>query len=171
MPPTKTEWSVVVEYDTRLPDDDTVYDALLEQLADHHAALTPAQNGNFSAAVTITAATVEQAYTAALEVVGTALRTVHGSAALAGVEIMTTAELDRRNHLPTIPELTGIPGVARILGISIQGAHKHVASPEFQRHVPVATTIDGRPYFVVEHVERYAKQRTTGRPAKTTTGQ
>ncbi|MER7707270.1 hypothetical protein ABTX81_30755 [Kitasatospora sp. NPDC097605] len=167
MPPT-TDWSVYVEYDTTLPDNDDVHDALLDQLADHHPALTTAPNGNIGVLITITAPTVEQACTTALETVGTALRTVHGSAALAGIEIMTSAELNRRNHLPTIPPLTDIPGVARILGISGAGARKRVTSPEFQRHVPVATTIDDRPYFVVEHVERYAAQRTPGRPAKAT---
>ncbi|MFJ2780199.1 hypothetical protein [Kitasatospora sp. NPDC087315] len=161
------QWSTYIEYATHVADD--VHDQMMDLLTDFEPAPTTTPNGNFAVMITTTTPTAERAYTEAVETIGTALRTVHGSAPIAAIEIMSTKERDRRYRAPDIPELTDVPGVGEILGISRAGAYKRVNSPEFQRQVPVATTVNGRPVFVVDHVRRYADIRTTGRPSKTPT--
>ncbi|MFI8085900.1 hypothetical protein ACIF6L_34560 [Kitasatospora sp. NPDC086009] len=158
----KTAWNAYIEYATTVTDD--VHDQLFDQLAEYAGAPTTAPNGNFAVEITLPAPTVELAIPAALEIVGAALRAAHGSAPVAVIEVMSRAERNRRTHAPDIPELTGVPGVATILNISGAGARKRIASPEFQRHVPVAATIDGRPVFIADQVKRYAAQRSAGRP-------
>ncbi|MFD4397291.1 hypothetical protein [Kitasatospora sp. NPDC058478] len=163
---TTTTWAVYIEYGTTVSDD--VHDELFHRLGSYGAAPTTAPNGNFGAMIEVKAATAELADARAQEIVGGVLRLVHGSAPIAVIEVMSTKERDRRTHAPDIPELTGAPGLAQLLDITPQAARKRIHSPEFQRHVPLATTIDGRPYFIVEHVKAYAKQRGPGRPHKTT---
>ncbi|MFJ5071595.1 hypothetical protein ACIQC7_34780 [Kitasatospora sp. NPDC088556] len=162
---TTPAWAVYIEYSTTVPDD--VHDELFHRLNAYGAAPTTSPTGNFAALIELEAPTAELADTRAREAVSAVLRRVHGSAPIAVIEVMSTEERDRRTFAPDIPDLTGVPGIAKILGVSPQAAHKRVASPEFKRHVPLATTIDGRPHYLVEHVQRYAAQRSPGRPRKT----
>ena len=91
---------------------------LVDELADHHPAVGRTDTGHIEVVITLPAETLRQAVVTALALVTDA----------AGVEVMTTAEFDRRLHLPEMPDLVSVGEAAELLGVSRQAVHQGIAS-------------------------------------------
>ncbi|MET9436933.1 hypothetical protein [Streptomyces sp. NPDC006551] len=157
-------WSVCVELDARDVADDTI-DDLHERLIDASPAVGNAPNGNLSVRVFVDTATARQAIDTALKTVTAAARTQGISAPVVGVEVLTEAELDRRNAEPLIPELAGIGEIAEMFSVSRQRATQLSQRADFP---PAVAHLKSGPVFVREQVEAFGRRwdRKGGRPPK-----
>lgn len=82
-----------------------------------------------------------------------------------GLEVITTAEADRRLEQPAFPPLAGIREVAELLGVSRQRASELQTRPGFP--APVAVLASG-PVWRVGDLSSFAEtwERKPGRPRK-----
>lgn len=151
-------WSVYVEYGTPEANltDDTI-DALMTELAPHHTAIGPSPTGNLSFQLTIQAPTAETASRAALTFTASAVAATLGQVPVTGIEIHTSAEHERRHRHPEVPELAGRQDVAHILQVTPNRADQIIATARFQRHVPPAAAVSGRPVYLAADVRRFAE--------------
>ncbi|MEY9842516.1 hypothetical protein [Streptacidiphilus sp. EB103A] len=120
-------FSVCVEFaaPTAPADAPALYEAMLDALLDHHPdsgpAAGPAPSGNPSVRLFLDAAGVVDALTRGIQYAqAAALAAGIAPDALIGAEILTEAELDRRNAQPPVPELAGVAEAATIVGVSKQ---------------------------------------------------
>jgi hypothetical protein len=98
--------------------------------------------------------------------VATALRAVEVAAASVptGVQVLPTAEYDRRSAQPSLPELVGYAEVADMAGVSRQRARQLARLPGFP--AAVVETRSG-PLRVRSQVETWlTRERKPGRPRK-----
>ncbi|MBP5896420.1 hypothetical protein [Streptomyces scabiei] len=155
-------WSVYVEYDARVPDE--AHDAAADHLADFHAAITTAPNGNFAIQLSVEAPAVESAERLALAATEVAVVAVHGRAALIGIEVMTEEEFDRRIQEPLpLPDLAGRAEVAAILSeatgrtVSPTRAGQIMRTRRFQDHAPIMQELASGPVCLAYQVRHFAK--------------
>lgn len=152
-----TEWAVTVTWDAAVP----VTVDELEQLADAGASVAgePGRQ-RVEMTLTISAQTPGKAVATALT-----LALLHVPGDVAGVDVLTTAEQDRRLALPAFPELAGVSEVAQLLGVSRQRASALQTSAGFPG--PVATLASG-PVWRLTDLSRFAGtwQRKPGRPSR-----
>lgn len=83
--------------------------------------------------------------------------------ALAGVEVLSEREAQRRLHEPALPELAGGREVADLLGVSKQRLHQLLARDDFPE--PVVRLAAG-PVWLVNSIHAFERQwsRKPGRP-------
>ncbi|MET8605748.1 hypothetical protein ABZV92_19615 [Streptomyces rubiginosohelvolus] len=155
-------WSVYVEYESTHTTPD-VYGELFDALIGHSPGVGPAPNGNLSLRLMIQAASALDAASEAAALADGALHEVDLSPTLIGIEVVTEAELDRRQDEPCIPELAGIAEAADILGVHKQQVDRLVGRGDLQ---PIQTLAAG-PVFAAEALRSYGKKRQSrriGRP-------
>ncbi|MFJ2217877.1 hypothetical protein ACIQVO_36320 [Streptomyces sp. NPDC101062] len=121
---TDSPYSVYVEFAVpNAPAD--LYEALLNTLLERHPhngpALGPAGNGNLSMRFFIDAGSVVDAVNRGIEYAQAAAMTHDITPdTVIGAEVVTEAELDRRNAQPLVPELAGVTEAAEIVGVTKQ---------------------------------------------------
>ncbi|MFI1530886.1 hypothetical protein [Streptomyces griseus] len=158
MPP----WSAYVEYKATHASPD-VYGELFDALIEHSPGVGPAPNGNLSLRLMIQADTALDAASEAVAIADSALHKIDLSPTLIGIEVVTEAELDRRQDEPCIPELAGIAEAADILGVHKQQVDRLVGRGDLQ---PVQTLAAG-PVFAAKALRSYGEKRQSrriGRP-------
>jgi hypothetical protein len=163
------DWSAYVEYNA--PDvTPEVYERISDHLA-HGDTPSTAPNGNLSVYLQVTAPTAEAATAEALRAAGHAVTTAYGQTTVLGIEVMTTAERDRRNTAPVdVPELSGIAELAEMLGCTGQRASQITKTARFRQHVQTVATLAAGPVFLAAQLRQFAKlPRPAGRPPKATT--
>ncbi|MFE2640145.1 hypothetical protein ACFXKF_36275 [Streptomyces scopuliridis] len=157
-----TDWSVYAEYG--VTDTSTeVYSELFEALIDHAPGVGPAANGNLSLQLMVEADSALEAAAGAAKIAERALRDLGATATLVGIEVVTEAELDRRQAEPLVPELSGIAEAAGIIGIHKQ----QVARLVNRGDLTAVQTLAAGPVFVADTVRRFAEKEHTrriGRP-------
>lgn len=89
---------------------------LVDQLARYSAAAGPIAGGWTSVTVTVPATDLEQAVQTTLAVLSIAT----GAAAVRRLEVMPTADFDRRHGVQPLPELVSVTEAAAALGTSRQ---------------------------------------------------
>jgi len=129
-----TEYNATVETSRRDEDPD---DALMDALAAYHPSIHTSPRGWLSATITVPAENLTQAAQTALAVVATAARSDAVS-----IEVMPTAEFDKRNGFDPLPELVSVTEAAAQLGVSRQAILDRIG-----RHTLPATKI-GRDYAI-----------------------
>ncbi|MFI1189250.1 hypothetical protein [Streptomyces californicus] len=155
-------WSAYAEYKATHTSPD-VYGELFDALTEHSPGVGPAPNGNLSLRLMIRADTALDAASEAVALADSALHEIGLSPALIGIEVVTEAELDRRQDEPCVPELAGIAEAADILGVHKQQVDRLVGRGDLQ---PVQTLAAG-PVFAADAVRRYGEKRQSrriGRP-------
>ncbi|MDX3672696.1 hypothetical protein [Streptomyces europaeiscabiei] len=155
-------WSVYVEYDARVPDE--AHDTAADHLADFHAAITTAPNGNFAMHLSVEAPTVESAERVALDATDRAVLAAHGRAAVIGMEVITEEESDRRLREPLpLPDLAGRAEVAEILSevtgrtVSPTRAGQIMRTRRFLDHAPIMQELASGPVCLAYQVRHFAK--------------
>ncbi|MEO3976717.1 hypothetical protein [Streptomyces sp. CAU 1734] len=155
-----TVYSVYVEF--AVPDAAAdLYDALLDTLLERHPdsgpALGPASNDNLSMRFFIDADSALDAVTRGIEYAQGAVMThgIHPSTVV-GAEVVTEAELERRNAAPLVPELAGVTEAAEIVGVTKQRISD--LSGPLRKHLvqdlaagPVYLAAGVREYAATEH--------------------
>ncbi|WP_087507942.1 helix-turn-helix domain-containing protein [Cellulomonas iranensis] len=96
--------------------DDDWTDRVLDHLVGFGPVVSRGMHGGTTLDVTIPAADVRQAVTVALALTADAT----GGAQVVGIEVLTTAEFDRRNGLAPVPDLLSVTEAAETLGVSRQ---------------------------------------------------
>ncbi|WP_446046397.1 hypothetical protein [Streptomyces olivaceus] len=152
-------YSVCVEF--AVPDAPAdLYEALLDTLLERHPdsgpALGPAGNGNLSMRLFINAGSVVDAVTRGIEYAQAAAMTQDITPdTVIGAEVLTEAELDRRNAQPLVPELAGVTEAAEIVGVTkqrisdLQPLRKHLVQELAAGPVFLADGV--RAYAATEH--------------------
>ncbi|MFK0142521.1 hypothetical protein [Streptomyces murinus] len=121
---TDSPYSVCVEF--AVPDvPEDLYEALLDTLLERHPdsgpALGPAGNGNLSMRFFVDAGSIVDAVNCGIEYAQAAALTQGITPdTVVGAEVVTEAELDRRNAAPAVPELAGVTEAAEIVGVTKQ---------------------------------------------------
>lgn len=144
-------YNVAAELDTTTPIDADTIDRYYDALDGYHASFSTGAHGRTRVLVTLPADTLDLAIRTAIAVIehGTGSRVV-------ALEAMTSDDFDRRDGLPTLPELVGGPEAADILGISRQAVKVMIDSGKFA----TATRIGERGVAIARaEVERMAEQR------------
>ncbi len=156
---TDSPHSVYVEF--AVPDAPAdLYEALLDTLLERHPdsgpALGPAGNGNLSMRLFINAGSVVDAVTRGIEYAQAAAMTQDITPdTVIGAEVLTEAELDRRNAQPLVPELAGVTEAAEIVGVTkqrisdLQPLRKHLVQELAAGPVFLADGV--RAYAATEH--------------------
>ncbi|MFJ3763055.1 hypothetical protein [Streptomyces sp. NPDC090080] len=157
-------WSIEVELGVSDVSDDIV-EELHEHLADCSPAVGTAPSGNLSVRIFIEASTARQAMDAALKEVTAAAKQTGINHAVAGIELVTEEELDRRLEEPSVPELVGVSEIAAMFGVGRQRAAQVVQRADFP---PAVAQLKAGPVFLKWQVEAFEKQwdRRGGRPPK-----
>lgn len=155
-------WSAYAEYNaTDTPPE--LYSELFDALIEHSPGVGPGPSGNLSLRLMIEADSALEAASKAVALADTALRQLDFSPTLVGIEVVTEAELDRRQDEPRVPELAGIAEAADILGVHKQQVDRLVGRGDLQ---PVQTLAAG-PVFAADAVRSFAEKRQSrriGRP-------
>lgn len=115
-------YNATVEVDTRDFDEDLV-DRVIDGLVGYSPAVSTAETGRMQVIVSLPATDLPQAARTAVAMVESAA----GRRAVA-VEVMPTAEFDRRNGLDALPELLSVTQVAEQLGVSRQAVLQRLES-------------------------------------------
>jgi len=110
------EHNIRMEY--RLPATEENGETLMTAFAQYHPAAGNAGNGNIDVWITVQANDALQA----IDLGVTLSRKVDGT--LVALEVLPTADFDRREGLTPVPELIGADEAAEILGISRQAVGK-----------------------------------------------
>ncbi|MFG3429625.1 hypothetical protein [Streptomyces californicus] len=155
-------WSAYAVYKATNTSPD-VYGELFDALIEHSPGVGPAPNGNLSLRLMIQADTALDATSEAVALADSALHEIGLSPALIGIEVVTEAELDRRQDEPRVPELAGIAEAADILGVHKQQVDRLVGRGDLQ---PVQTLAAG-PIFATDAIRSFAEKRQSrriGRP-------
>lgn len=169
-----TEWSVHVEYDAVDVADD-VHDQVIDLLSPYSArpGAVPS-TGNFGIQMSVDAPTAEVAGVHAVAAAGTAMRAAYGPARVVAIEVLTPAELDRRNYNPTPDlegKLVGRAEVAEILGVNNpQHADQIMQTAWFKQHARPVARLKSGPVYLVDQVRKAAEvreQRIAARAQKT----
>ncbi|MFE9121523.1 hypothetical protein [Streptomyces sp. NPDC007172] len=157
-------WSIYVELG-RCDAPDDLYDDLHDRLATAHPAVGTAPNGNLSVRIFVEASTARQAVSTGLEAVSTALKDLHVTAPVVGVEAITEAELDRRNTEKDIPALAGVGEIAELFGVTRGRAGQLTKRDDFP---PAVAQLKSGPVYVKDHVQAFGQRwdRRGGRPPK-----
>ncbi|OEV12587.1 hypothetical protein [Streptomyces nanshensis] len=157
-------YSVYAELAAAQVTEDAV-EQLFDALAEHSPSVSHAPNGNLSVRVFVEAGNVEAALPAGLNTIKSAARELQIPDAVAGVEIITEGELDRRLTEPPVPPLAGISEIADLGGFSRQRAKVVAERKDFPDPVD---NLAGGPIFIKEQVTRFFAtwKRTVGRPPK-----
>ncbi|MFF4249074.1 hypothetical protein ACFYY2_32080 [Streptomyces sp. NPDC001822] len=157
-------WSVYVELAARDVADSVIED-LCERLADCEPAVGMAPNGNLSARVWVDTGTARQAIDIALREVTAAAKAAGAGQSVVGVELMSEAELDRRNAEPIVPELAGVSEIADMLGVGRQRAAQLAKREDFP---PAVAQLKAGPVFLTSQVRGFETRwdRHGGRPIK-----
>lgn len=139
---------------------------VLDALAQHDASVAGLDD-DLGATLTITAASPHEASLAACDAVEKALGSLPVTVdEWRAVEVLTTAEADRRLKEPTIPELVGPPEVAEILRVARQRVHQLLADrADFPRPVVVTRSTS---LWTRAAIDAFAQrwERKPGRPRK-----
>ncbi|MFJ1662288.1 hypothetical protein [Streptomyces anthocyanicus] len=155
-------WSAYAEYNaTDTPPE--LYSELFDALIEHSPGVGPSPSGNLSLRLMIQADSALEAASEAAALADTALRTIGLSPTLVGIEVVTEAELDRRQAEPCIPELAGIAEAADILGVHKQQVDRLVSRGDLQ----AAQTLAAGPIFAADTIRGFAEKRQSrriGRP-------
>lgn len=157
-------WSIEVELGVSDVSDDIV-EELHEHLADCSPAVGTAPSGNLSVRIFIEASTARQAMDAALKEVTAAAKQTGVNHAVAGIELVTEEELNRRLEEPSVPELVGVSEIAAMFGVGRQRAAQVVQREDFP---PAVAHLKAGPVFLKWQVEAFEKRwdRRGGRPPK-----
>lgn len=151
-------YSVYVEF--AVPDAPAdLYEALLDTLLERHPdngpALGPSDNGNLSMRLFIDAGSVVDAVNRGIEYAQAAAMTQDITPdAVIGAEVVTEAELDRRNAQPLVPELAGVTEAADIVGVTKQQISSLANRMPLRRHV--VQELAAGPVFLADGVRTYA---------------
>ncbi|WP_274036584.1 hypothetical protein [Streptomyces sp. MMBL 11-1] len=155
-------WSAYAEYNaTDTPPE--LYSELFDALIEHAPGVGPSPNGNLSLRLMIQADSALDAASETVALANLALGQIGLSLTLVGIEVVTEAELDRRQAEPCIPELAGIAEAADILGVHKQQVDRLVGRGDLQ----AAQTLAAGPIFAADTVRRFAEKRQSrriGRP-------
>ncbi|MFE0774811.1 hypothetical protein [Streptomyces sp. NPDC058861] len=157
-------WSVYVELGCcDAPDD--LYDDLHDRLATAHPAVGTAPNGNLSVRIFVEASTARQAVDTGLKTVSAVLKDLDVTAPVVGVEVVTEAELDRRNAEKDVPALAGVGEIAELFGVTRGRAGQLTKRDDFP---PAVAILKSGPVYVMEQVQAFGQRwdRKGGRPAK-----
>lgn len=151
------EWIAAVDWLAREP---LTEDQLFEVAAIGGAAAGEPGGHEIDTILTVEADDIPAAAARALD---TLLEVVPGTAV--SVEVMTTAEQDRRLAEPAFPELVGIAEIAGLLGVSRQRASAMQTLADFP--APVAVLRSG-PVWRAADLNRFVEnwERRPGRPPK-----
>jgi excisionase family DNA binding protein len=103
------------------PHEDERVDDLVAALADFHVAVSRSDAGHTEAIITLPAESLRQAASTALSIAET-----QGEVLV--LEVLPTAEFDRRLGLTPMPELLSVPEVAKALAVSPQAVRQRVES-------------------------------------------
>ncbi|MEE1737024.1 helix-turn-helix domain-containing protein [Streptomyces sp. BE147] len=155
-------WSAYAEYDaTETPPE--LHSELFEALIEHAPGVGPGPNGNLSLRLMIQADSALKAASETVALADIALHKIGLSPTLVGIEVVTEAELDRRQAEPSIPELASIAEAADILGVHKQQVDRLVGRGD----LPAAQTLEAGPIFAADTVRGFAQKRQSrriGRP-------
>lgn len=157
-----SQWSARVDLAGIITDDQAA--DLAEALEDHFAAIgTERRVPQTTAQLTVEAGSVLLATRAAIATVTAAARASGITPRVTGVEIITEAELDRRNATPSIPDLVTATEAAALLGVTRQ----RITELASQSGFPPAVGGAGRRLWVKAQVEAFNRRwdRKPGRPA------
>lgn len=94
---------------------------VVDELADHHAAVSPAGKGRLNVVITLPAESTRQATV-------TALALLERIGSLDAVEVMPTAMFDARQGLAPLPELVSVTDAAAALGVTRQAVLQRLES-------------------------------------------
>ncbi|MFF8994438.1 hypothetical protein ACF09H_31850 [Streptomyces sp. NPDC014983] len=153
---TDSPYSVCVEF--AVPDaPEGLYEALLDTLLERHPdsgpALGPAGNGNLSMRFFIDAGSVVDAVNRAIEYAQAAAMTQGITPdTVVGAEVVTEAELDRRNAQPAVPELAGVTEAAEIVGVTTA----RIAQLEGRLRKYLVQELSAGPVYLADGVRTYA---------------
>ena len=115
-----TDYNIRAETTVSLDEKHTV--AVLDALAAYHPAIGRSAFGRAEVIITLPAETVAQAAATATAVIAAAI----APAELLGLEILTTADFDRRTGLEPVPELMSVTEAALALHISRQAVLQRI---------------------------------------------
>ncbi|MFE1190133.1 hypothetical protein [[Kitasatospora] papulosa] len=155
---TDSPYSVYVEF--AVPDAPAdLYEALLDTLLERHPysgpALGPAGNGNLSMRFFMDADSIVDAVSRGIEYAQAAAMTHDITPdTVIGAEVVTEAELDRRNTQPLVPELAGVTEAAAIVGVTKQQISSLATRMPLRRHV--IQELAAGPVFLADGVRTYA---------------
>lgn len=113
-----SSYNATVELMERL--DAPLGDALLQELADFHPAVSRSMGGRAEVVLTVLADTLRQAVITALAVVAAADHDVFA------IEVLPTDEFDRRLGLEPVPDLLSVTEAATALGVSRQAVLQRI---------------------------------------------
>lgn len=119
-----TEYNAHIEWDVRAVDDDQLVDALI----DYHPAVSRGERGHVAATITLPAETLRQAATSALAIADAVAAQALDAAPVLALEILPTAEYDRRHGLEPMPELMSVTEAAEVLDVSRQAVLQRLES-------------------------------------------
>lgn len=153
---TETAYSVYVEF--AVPDApadlyESLVDALVERSPTSGPSAGPAGNGNLSVRLFVDAGGVVDAAGRGIEYAQAAAWT-QGIPfdAVVGVEVVTEAELDRRNDEPPVPELAGVAEAAEIVGVSTA----RITQLEAQLRGHLVQDLAAGPVYLADGVRTFA---------------
>ncbi|MFF4933364.1 hypothetical protein ACFY2H_31405 [Streptomyces griseofuscus] len=155
---TDSPHSVYVEF--AVPDAPAdLYEGLIDALLERHPhsgpSAGPAGNGNLSVRLFVDAASVVDAVTRGIEYAQAAAMTQDITPdTVIGAEVITEAELDRRNAQPAVPELAGVTEAADIVGVTKQQISSLAKRMPLRRHV--VQELAAGPVFLADGVRAYA---------------
>lgn len=115
-----TDYNIRAE--TTIPLDEKHTGVVLDALAAYHPAIGRSAFGRAEVIITVPAETVAQAAVTATAVLAAAI----APAELLGLEILTTADFDRRAGLEPVPELMSVTEAALALHISRQAVLQRI---------------------------------------------
>lgn len=155
---TDSPYSVYVEF--AVPDAPAdLYEGLIDALLERHPnsgpSAGPAGNDNLSVRLFVDAGSVVDAVTRGIEYAQAAAMTQDITPdTVIGAEVVTEAELDRRNAQPLVPELAGVTEAAEIVGVTKQQISSLANRMPLRRHV--VQELAAGPVFLADGVRTYA---------------
>lgn len=120
-----TDYNAILTTDHRTPTRADLDDELIDRLAAFHPALG-FTTGRLTITITYPAETLEQAATIAAALAGRSLAGLPVTAT--GLEVLPTAEFDRRNGMEPVPELLSVTEAAAELGVTPQAVRLRLDS-------------------------------------------
>jgi excisionase family DNA binding protein len=114
-----TEYNATVEL--QLKATEATAEDLMEALADYHVSVASSPSSRVEVTITLQAESLRQAVLTALAVVGQC-------GAVTALEVLPTAEFDRRAGLDPVPPLASVTEAAAALGITRQAVLSRISS-------------------------------------------
>jgi excisionase family DNA binding protein len=121
-----TEYNIRLEY--QMPDNEESGDLLVDTFKAFHPAAGPVGNGNIDVWLTLNGI---DAYDVSQLATGLATKVARPLIAL---EVLPTADFDRRNGITPVPELISTDDAAEMLGVSRQAIDKQIRSGKLVGH-------------------------------------